>query len=103
MDYTEPTNGITQKSKEYVTQYLPKIGTVQSVEIHWDKENIDYTTTITGTTGTINVTGFSIGYGGEGPHGLAWLLETLKVPVNAEKEIFAGLGEENVGSRKWEV
>jgi len=65
--------GITELSKRYVNEHLAEIGEVEQVKIYVDEQG-DYITEIVGSEGVIIVDGFSWGYGGEGPHGLLWLL-----------------------------
>ena len=72
--FRQPRAGITELSKKYVNEHLPEIGRILTVKIHVD-ENGDYITEIAGSEGTIIVDGFAWGYGGEGPHGLLWLLK----------------------------
>jgi hypothetical protein len=65
--------GITIHSKRYVEEHIAEIGKVEQVKIR--QEDGDYITEIVGSEGVIIVDGFSWGYGGEGPHGLLWLLK----------------------------
>jgi hypothetical protein len=97
--YVQGSSGITEESKEFVNNYLGKIGEVWSVSIRWDKENIDYITRIKGFSGqSILVDGFSLGYGGEGCRGLVWLLTKTGVQFK-EEDVYAPV--EGRGSKEW--
>lgn len=97
-EYIQRPSGITEESKKFVLRYLDKIGKTREIGIKWDKEKIEYITTIIGTTGRIIVDGFSIGYNGEGSNGLEWLLDLTRMRFIRDN-IFNGV--EDIGSRVW--
>ncbi|MBA7624524.1 hypothetical protein ES703_31933 [subsurface metagenome] len=68
--YIQPRAGITELSKKFVEEHLPKIGAVSEVFCYINDRG-DYITSISGSKGGIIVDGFSWGYAGEGPHGFA--------------------------------
>lgn len=98
--------GITELSKKYVDEHLPEIGEVKYVLIYVE-DNGDYITEIRGSEGMIVVDGFSWGYGGEGPHGLLWLLrdklggEGDDISIQEIASIFLKQGEGRGWVRKW--
>ena len=97
--YRQQRAGITELSKKFVEEHLPKIGTVSgaSCRINSDGDSI---TSIRGSEGTIEVDGFSWGYAGEGPHGLLWLLKD-KLGISTSIQEIAGL--DSKGPHIWKL
>lgn len=94
--FIEPEHGITKISKEFVTQNIKKIEPVLAVTVYFNPNKVWYWTQIIGTHGQIWVSGFSLGYGGEGPHGLWWLLESIgfaEEGSEVEKAVFGGAAQ----------
>ena len=81
----EEIRGITEESKKFVQKNLRKVGEVIEVAVQYDKENCFYRTTIVGEKKDIEVTGFSVGYCGEGPSGMIWLLVKLNMQFEEEQ------------------
>ena len=63
----DENHGITRLSTEYLETHLPKVGKIDRVV---GKKDEDYWVVFIGEKGSITVSGFSWGYGGEGPHEL---------------------------------
>ena len=96
--FTEKDKGITRFSKDFVEKHLPKIGKVKQVIITWD-EDVNYMTAVIGEEAVIQVFGFSLGYGGEGPNGLAWLLRLTNMQWD-EVDVF-GPKSNVIGKMTW--
>ena len=84
IDRIKETEKITERSKRSFEDYQYELGEIQMVSISWDKEYLEYTTIVQGEFESITLTGFSIGYKGEGPSGLMWLLDRCKIPYKKE-------------------
>ena len=97
--YRQPRAGITELSKKFAEEHLPKIGTVSEVFCYINSDG-DSITIIRGSEGTIIVDGFTWGYGGEGPHGLLWLLSGKLGIATSIREI-AGL--DSKGPHIWKT
>jgi hypothetical protein len=82
----ERDHGITEKSKSFVLENIPRIGKVLEVMCR-KMTNGEHVTTIFGSKNVMQVWGFAYGYSGEGPRGLEWLAKNLDfVP---ERDIFS--------------
>jgi len=76
--------GITERSKKAFISNRKELGKVRKVIMRYSTKRGDYVTTVVGEKGVLLLDGFSTGYGGEGPHGLIWLLEQGGIAVNGE-------------------
>ncbi len=86
----------TNEAKRFVSENLPKLGKVTSVEHSRNKNKIDYQTTIHGTDDTMVITGgLTSGYGGEGPNGLATVLKELGVEEEVAEQHAKGNREQS--------
>jgi len=99
--YRQKIKGITEESIKYLWECLPNIGKVEEVKIEWDKESCDYTTTVVGSEADVEVFGFSVGYGGEGPSGLVWLLGEVGMTFQPE-DVFGSIKSKGIKSWKAE-
>lgn len=82
--------GVTEYSKEQFLKYRDELGEIIKVEIAKIDE-LEYTTRIHGTKAILILDGFSFGYGGEGPHGLIWLLKQCGLKYDLPT-IYGGIG-----------
>jgi len=82
----ESRDAITEISKRFVLENLPRIGKILQV-ICRKMTNGERITTIIGSKNVMKVWGFSFGYNGEGSRGLEWLAKNLNfIP---ERDIFS--------------
>lgn len=89
-------NGYTNDSKKFVCANILNVGKFEVIEQKWDDG--EYRTTIFTESGNIVVDGFGNGYSGEGPRGLAWLLETFGFRF-ADSDVYEKSETEKVGRR----
>jgi len=78
----QPPTGVTEESKKFVEKHLKYVGKPSKVILKYDKHHEEFHTIICGTECAIDVDGFAWGYGGEGPHGLLWLLHKLGMTIH---------------------
>lgn len=80
----EPHRGITRYSLDFLEKHSYRIGPVHAVVVFHNPQKVWYWTQIVGEQGEIWVSGFSLGYGGEGPSGLDTALRSLGFSVPEE-------------------
>ena len=74
-------NGITVKSMAFLKANLSKLGPIVKIKGYKDDE-LDYWVEFSDAIGNvIRISGFSWGYGGEGPNGLADACKTVGIPL----------------------
>lgn len=71
--------GITSVSLENAETLIKRFGLPTRVELYWDKQDWACVDAAFEGYGMFHFTGFSWGYGGEGPNGLAKFFKMLKV------------------------
>lgn len=91
-------DGITERSKTQFSEYKNDLGVIHTVEIEWDKDTLDYHTIIQAENDRLHFSGFSIGYSGEGPEGLIWLLDECKMQYDRDDIVNP---VEDSGKRMW--
>ncbi len=92
--------GITRESLEFWNQHKGDIGKILTVDVsdeglHTEDRKsesgitypVEYNTLITGTQGTILLSGCNCGYGGEGPNGTAKILAELGLTLTQARAI----------------
>ena len=90
--------GVTISSKNEFTRLQDAVGKVECVVVtnliskpassfNGFRESLDTETIVVGDEARLHFSGFSIGYMGEGPRGLIWLLDQLNIPYS-RKDIF---------------
>lgn len=85
----EQTKGITESSKQFFIKHRNQLGTISHVSVlHMRDET---RTTVIGSENSIELWGLNIGYSGEGPRGLSWLLEQLGIKFNPDR-VFTKMG-----------
>ena len=91
--------GITERSLKFWNENKSKIGKVTHVEVSEeglqteDRKSesgitypVEYNTMITGTQGSILLSGCNCGYGGEGPNGTAKILAELGLHIDKARK-----------------
>ena len=77
--------GITQLSKDEFKKHRSELGDIKEVQIR-DSHNLTSTETlVVGTEATLHLSGFCVGYRGEGPAGLIWLLKEVGAEYTEEQ------------------
>ncbi len=85
LNLADEGHGITRKSKGAFLKHRREIGPVQEVHVSWDEGCIDTETVVIGKNGNqITLSGFGVGYRGEGFVGLIWLLDLCGVAYNKD-------------------
>ena len=81
-------SGCTRLSIDRAAKHLAKIGRIVRIEgKRWrGKYGIDEAVLTTGSLGTIRLSGFLWGYGGEGPRGLTTFLVYVGLPAELAKQ-----------------
>lgn len=91
--FTAEDCGVTAQSLVAWHRHKGKVGKVKSIEVRAFPKHGNYLTYIAGTEATLILSGLTIGYSGEGPHGLYELLKDAGFSVPMEevtKETFEG-------------
>ncbi len=90
-DYAETqAYGVTQHSTKFVEQYLKKVGSIVQIECllagntHLEFGKEQWVAFVDENNDRIVVSGFSWGYGGEGPHGLFKMAQELGFNLDME-------------------
>ena len=77
--------GVTVTSKEEFTRLRLELGEIKKVVVKNLVTNpVDTETIVVGSEAHLHLDGFSMGYRGEGPHGMIWLLKELNIPFSDE-------------------
>ena len=103
--FRDHTHGVTWRSKRSFDRHIHKIGVVHRIHgyVYQGKFGNDAAVMITGSQGTMRLSGLSWGYDGEGPAGLRYVLEQLNIaPDNIRKVLSAPLTFDEVGVH-WEI
>lgn len=90
-------HGVTRESLDFWRANRDRIGPILSVEVQDDLYvepdpekgyPVEYPCAVYGVGGMIRLSGCTCGYGGEGPHGTAKILEDIGVhPVQAQRMV----------------
>ena len=103
--FRDHTHGVTWRSKRSFDRHVHKVGTVHRIHgyVYQGRYGTDAAVMITGSLGTMRLSGLSWGYGGEGPAGLRYVLERLNVsPDNIRKVLATPWTFDKVGIQ-WEI
>jgi hypothetical protein len=92
--------GITRESLEFWNRHKHDIGNILTVDVSAeglqteDRKSesgytypVEYNMMVTGTQGTILLSGCNCGYGGEGPNGTAKILAELGLTINQARAV----------------
>jgi len=86
--YQEPWPcGVTEISKNEFERNKNRLGEIKEVRVEGATGKSDTIVKVIGTKAVLWLDGFAVGYMGEGPHGLIWLLEQVGV-VFTEDQVF---------------
>jgi len=90
-------HGVTRKSKEVFLENRHLVYPIQQVTIIWNGEMVSTDTQVQGADGSIiSLSGFGIGYNGEGFSGMIWLLE--QCGIDYDKEMLSRMDMHSPGS-----
>lgn len=83
--YRYRNNGSTSQCLVAVERHLPKVGKIHTIRgyVYHGRYNTNHVAVmVKGANGSARFSGFSWGYGGEGPRGLKEVLQKLNIPSN---------------------
>jgi hypothetical protein len=98
--------GSTRISTIASKKHVARLGKLEYVRgyVYRGTYGMTFATIVKGENGTARFRGFSWGYGGEGPHGLLYLLQRLGVDdATANKTAFETPWETNTIGEKWRI
>lgn len=85
MSFSDEGHGIARKSKDAFLRRRHEISPVQEVKVSWEAGAVDTETLVIGKNGnTLTLSGFALGYSGEGFVGLCWLLDMCGMNYNRD-------------------
>ena len=103
--FRDHSHGVTWRSKRSFDRHIHKVRTVHRIHgyVYQGKYGNDAAVMITGSLGTMRLSGLSWGYGGEGPRGLQYVLERLNVSADSIRKVLSAPWTFDKVGIHWEI